>query len=321
MKFIITPQDIEISSRIDHFLTLALKTSKNQVSQAISNGLVLHNQRRCHKGGIMLKSGDCIEFVVPDWSETNCNATISYPQSIEVLYEDEDVLILNKPSSLVVHNAPSVKEATLVDYLRSKGYKLSNLSGDERYGIVHRLDKPTSGAIAIAKNNFTHLHLSQQLQEKTMGRYYIAIIDLPLKDRMDVECLMGRNPNNRLKMAKLQTGRFSKTSFYPLISNQLGLIAAKLHTGRTHQIRLHLETLSRHIIGDELYGKKDFYQMRLMLHAYLLYFIHPRTQKTHIICAPLFEDMLRFMQENFGLEAVNEVVDQEHILHCFGNLI
>ena len=319
MKFIITPQEIERSLRLDYILAHKLGVSRNQIAQAIAQGLVLCNDKVCFKNGMLLKLGDHIEL--KQQANPQSYKPKPFEDEIEVLYEDEEILVLNKPPHLVVHQAPSVREVSLVDYLRSKGYQLSNLSGAERYGIIHRLDKPTSGAIAIAKSNFAHLELSRQLQNRTMGRYYLAVIDLPLKQELEVECLMGRNPKNRLKMAKLKEGRYSKTLFFPLASSSLGLIAAKLYTGRTHQIRLHLETLSRHIIGDEVYGKQDSYQMRLMLHAYLLYFVHPRTQKTHLICAPLFKDMLGFAQKNFGVELIDEIVDQEHILRCFGDFI
>lgn len=318
-NFTITCQHLSTSAklRVDHFLSSELNESKNQVNQAIKNGLVQINSKVCKKNGELLKLGDIVSFTPLQNPKQEVFCEFDY--SIEVLYEDEDVLVLNKPPHLVVHSAPSVKEATLVDYLKAKGYQLSNLSGEERYGIIHRLDKDTSGAIAIAKSNQAHIALSKELKEKTMGRYYLALIDLPLKDKIEVECLMGRNPNNRLKMAKLPYGRYSKTTFIPLLGTSPSLVVAKLDTGRTHQIRVHLETLSRHILGDKMYGKKDHSSLRLMLHAYLMYFIHPISQKKILIKAPLFEDMLGFLKQNFSLEDINEVISQEHILECFGD--
>lgn len=314
MKFIITG---ESKQRLDTFLSQKLQVSKNQINHTIKNGLVLHNGSICLKNGKELKEGDCIEMLRPQKEQK------TKPQwkgeEIAVLYEDEDVLVLNKPPRLVVHNAPSVQDPTLVEYLQNKGYSLSTLSGEERYGIIHRLDKPTSGAIAVAKSDKAHIALSHQLQSREMGRYYLAVIDLPLKEKIDVQCKMGRNPANRLKMAKLQNGRDSKTTFYPLLSQKYGLVCAKLHTGRTHQIRLHLETLSRHILGDELYGKKDSLSLRLMLHAYLMYFIHPLSGEKILLQAPLFRDMLEVLENNFSMEEVNEVLTQEHILRCFGD--
>lgn len=320
-NFIITSQDLSLCSklRIDHFLSKALNESKNQVNQAIKNGLVQINSKVCTKNGELLRLGDNVSFTPLIQEQKVIEKSFGY--EIEVLYEDEEMLVLNKPSGLVVHSAPSVKEATLVDYLKSRGYQLSNLSGEERFGIVHRLDKDTSGAIAIAKSNQAHLALSEQLKEKSMGRYYLAIIDLPLKEGLEVECLMGRNPNNRLKMAKLSYGRYSKTTFVPLLGGSPSLVSAKLHTGRTHQIRVHLETISRHILGDKVYGKKDNTSLRLMLHAYLMYFIHPLSKKRILIQAPLFEDMLGFLKQNFSLEDIDEAISQEHILMCFGDNI
>lgn len=320
-NFIITSYELSLCPklRVDHFLCKALNESKNQVNQAIKNGLVQINSKTCKKNGELLKLGDSVTFTpIQKQSE---KIEVSFAQEIEVLYEDEEMLVLNKPAGLVVHSAPSVKEATLVDYLKLKGYQLSNLSGEERFGIVHRLDKDTSGAIAIAKSNQAHIALSEQLKEKSMGRYYLALIDLPLKDKIEVECLMGRNPNNRLKMAKLSYGRYSKTTFAPLLGTTPSLISAKLDTGRTHQIRVHLESISRHILGDRVYGKKDNTSLRLMLHAYLMYFIHPISKKRILIQAPLFEDMLGFLKQNFSLEDINEAISQEHILMCFGDNI
>lgn len=320
-NFIITSQELSLCPklRVDHFLSKALNESKNQVNQAIKNGLVQINSKTCKKSGELLKLGDSVTF--SPMQKQSEEIEVSFTQEIDVLYEDEEMLVLNKPAGLVVHSAPSVKEATLVDYLKAKGYQLSNLSGEERFGIVHRLDKDTSGAIAIAKSNQAHIALSEQLKEKSMGRYYLALIDLPLKDKLVVECLMGRNPNNRLKMAKLPYGRYSKTTFAPLLGTTPSLIAAKLDTGRTHQIRVHLESISRHILGDKVYGKKDNTDLRLMLHAYLMYFIHPISKKKILIQAPLFEDMLGFLKQNFSLEDINEAISQEHILMCFGDNI
>lgn len=319
-KFIITSQHLCTTPklRVDRFLSEELAQSKNQINLAIKKNLVQINSKPCSKNGVLLKEGD--EVILLSAESPKKQERGEFEGEIAVLYEDEDVLILNKPPHLVVHSAPSVKDPTLVDYLKSRGFKLSNLAGEERYGIVHRLDKPTSGAIAIAKSNYAHTCLSEQLREKTMGRYYLAITDLPLKEKIEVECNMGRNPNNRLKMAKLPYGRYSKTLFSPLLHSEKGsLCVAKLYTGRTHQIRLHLETLSRHILGDELYGKKDTTSLRLMLHAYLMYFIHPISKKRIFIQAPLFEDMIGFLNQNFLAEEIDEVLSQNYILDCFGD--
>lgn len=224
---------------------------------------------------------------------------------------------------LVVHGAPSVRELTLCDWLAQKGYALSNLAGKERQGIVHRLDKQTSGAIVIAKDNITHNALSEQLQKRSLGRYYVAVVDRALREDVVFECYMARSPHNRLKMGKVAQGkgRHSLSFFANLAQSQSGdsaLIAAKLKTGRTHQIRCHLENLGRHILGDSLYGYRGNYQGRILLHAYLLYLHHPKTQENLILKAPLFLDMLRYITQNYDMEKINEVLEHCSITAAFG---
>lgn len=301
---------------MDAILSQKTSISKSQIAKKIKLGLVKHNGLVCEKCGLALREGDVIECIE---EQEEAKLKREFEGRVEVLFEDEDVLVLNKPPHLVVHEGCGDVGESLVDYLKRQGKSLSTLGGEHRAGIVHRLDKPTTGAILVAKNDFSHAQLSDQIRNREVGRYYLAITDLPLKSNIEVECLMGRHPKNRLKMAKRSEGRYSRSVFAPLLSGRFGLVAAKLYTGRTHQIRLHLETLGRHIIGDELYGKKDTFGMRLMLHAYMLYFTHPRTHKRHRLCAPLFEDMLGLLANSFDVEMVDEVVSEGGILRSFGD--
>nr|MDA3908511.1 RluA family pseudouridine synthase [Sulfurimonas sp.] len=237
-------------------------------------------------------------------------------------YEDEDILVINKPPFLTVHPAPSVKEATVVDWLIKRGISLSTISGDERHGIVHRIDKETSGALVIAKNNEAHLYLSKQLVDKSMGRYYLAITDMPLKEDVIIDKPIARNRNNRLKMDVVEGGRESKSAFCKLSlskSEQNELISAKLFTGRTHQIRVHLNALSRHILGDTLYGFKSQKSKisRVMLHAYILYLQHPRTGEFMQIIAPPFEDFENVLKKHFNKEEIDEKIDSAYIIKRF----
>jgi len=213
------------------------------------------------------------------------------------------LLVINKPPGVVVHPAPSYKDATLVDWLKEKGYSLSTIAGDERYGIVHRIDKDTSGALVIAKNNKTHEFLSAQLKDKSMGRYYLMLLNEPLKEAKCVDAPIARNPKNRLKMAIVKGGRESKTLFVPIVEN---LAAAKLYTGRTHQIRVHLTKLGRYILGDTTYGKKEQKVPRVMLHAREIYFTHPNQKKLSII-APMFDDFKNLMPKGFNDEEVSSI--------------
>lgn len=312
--------------RLDEFLAKELQISKNQVLNLIKEGLVFCQKKEVKKGGLALKEGDEITLLTPKITPKPLKRGLDL--EIGVIFEDEDLLVLNKPPNLVVHKAPSVKEPTLVDWLESKNYELSNLGLKERYGIVHRLDKDTSGGIVIAKNNFTHVHLSDQLKTKMMGRYYIALLSTPLKEeKMSVECYLTRNPNNRLKMmalkaAQKEKSRYSKSEFTSLLTSQnnLNLIGAKLFTGRTHQIRAHLEYLNRHIIGDNLYGLNEALfkeEIRIMLHAYLIEFKHPRSEQKLRFKVPLLKDMLEYLKKVFNKENLDEVLDEEKILHAF----
>jgi len=298
--------------RIDKILAQALDVSRNQVKKLVKDGLVSVNGKTITKTSFKVSEGDEIAY---EFKEAEKRAAVEIDFDVEILYEDEYLLVINKPSGLVVHPAPSVKEATLVDWLVKKGISLSTISGEERHGIVHRIDKETTGALVVAKDNKTHEALSKQLQDKSMGRYYLALIDCPLKEDAVVDKPIGRNPNNRLKMDVVTHGKNAKTAFKKLLETAHGteLIAAKLFTGRTHQIRVHLNTLGRHILGDDLYGfksKRDKIQ-RVYLHAYLLYLTHPVTAEKMEFTAPLFDDMQQYLRKYFDREALETKLDPE----------
>ncbi|NWF67292.1 MAG: RluA family pseudouridine synthase, partial [Campylobacterales bacterium] len=239
--------------------------------------------------------------------------------NVDIIHEDDDILVVNKPPFLTVHDAPSVKEHTLVDWLKYKQISLSTISGEERHGIVHRLDKQTSGCLVVAKNNKAHESLSKQLESRCMGRYYLAIIDSPLKDDCIIEKPIDRNPANRLKMGIVENGRYAKSAFKKLcLSKNMKeeLIAIKLFTGRTHQIRVHLSSLNRHILGDSLYGFKSQNDTisRVYLHAFLLYLIHPTTNQLVYFKAPLFDDMNNYLFENFDKEYLHEILFKDDFI-------
>ncbi len=310
----------EESGRIDKVIARTLSLSRNQVEKLIRDGLVEVNGKVISKTSRKLIDGD---KVLCRFREAKKREAQEIDFDVEILYEDDQMMVVNKPSGLVVHPAPSVKEPTLVDWLIHKGISLSTISGEERHGIVHRIDKETTGALVIAKTNEAHQRLSEQLQDKSMGRYYLAIIDYPLKEDVIVEKPIGRNPNNRLKMDVVANGRDAKTSFAKLAEGrgETELIVAKLFTGRTHQIRVHLAALGRHVLGDNLYGfksKKDIIK-RVNLHAYLLYLRHPESGKKMEFIAPLFEDMKSFISQNFNEEEINIKIDPNTMSHYFGS--
>lgn len=298
------------SNRLDKTLSLELKVSRNQVEKLVKDGLVSVSGETIIKTSFKVEEGDEITY---EFKEAEKREPVEIDFDIEILYEDAYLLVVNKPSGLVVHPAPSVKEPTLVDWLIHKGISLSTISGEERHGIVHRIDKETTGALVVAKTNEVHEKLSLQLQDKSMGRYYLALIDYPLKDDVAVNKPIARNPKNRLMMSVVEGGKEAKTAFVKLDQTAHGteLIAAKLYTGRTHQIRVHLNTLGRHILGDNLYGfktKRDKIP-RVYLHAYLLYLIHPITGEKMEFTAPLFDDMKAYISKYFDQGKIDEKIN------------
>ena len=306
--------------RLDAVMSKELSLPRNQIEQLIKQVGVKIGTKEVKKCSFRLKIDDIVEydFIQAKKEKESYEANFD----IDILYEDEDILIINKPPFLIVHPAPSVKEATVVDWLIKRSVSLSTISGDERHGIVHRIDKETSGALVIAKNNDAHLKLSSQLANKSMGRYYLAIIDTPLKSDIIVDKPIARSRKNRLKMDIISTGRKSKSAFCKLAlsrDEKKELIAAKLFTGRTHQIRVHLNSLSRHILGDNLYGFKSQNSRieRVMLHAHTLYLQHPRTRERLVVGSTLFEDFENILKKDFNKDEIDEKMDRNYIIERF----
>ncbi len=312
---------VETIGRLDKVLTNEINQSRNQVEQLIKEGLVSINDKIVIKTGYKLSIGDRIRY---SFREPIPKEKVVVDFDVDIIYEDDVMMVVNKPSGLVVHPAPSVKEATLVDWLIQKGISLSTISGEERHGIVHRIDKETTGALVIAKTNEAHQKLSLQLQDKSMGRYYLALVDYPLKQSGIVEKPIGRNRKNRLKMDIVPEGKYAKSAFYKISESDaiVELLAVKLFTGRTHQIRVHLNSLGRHILGDVLYGfksKKDTIN-RVLLHAYKLYLIHPSTGLKMEFVAPMFPDMRDFIYRKFNRGEIDEKINPNVIDSYFNNI-
>ncbi len=314
----------EIEDRLDKILSIQVGHTRSQVANLIKQKCVYVDNKLVSRPGVKLKVGQTIKVEFP---EAKVNKALEVDFDVEILYEDDDLLVINKPSGVTVHPAPSVKEATLVDWLKHKGIRLSTISGEERHGIVHRLDKGTSGTMVIAKNNDAHEFLSQQLQDKSMGRYYLAVVNPPLKDDITtIDKAIKRSNHNRLKMACLDSGKNAKTMFKSLAfsndeKNQL--IACKLFTGRTHQIRVHLEDINRHIIGDHIYAQtpKQEKSERILLHAYIIYFIHPTSKEKLFFKANFDDTMKTYIDKKFNMETINEVITTSNILHSFTDTI
>ena len=311
------------SVRLDQELASKLNIARNQVINLIKNGNVSVNNKTINKAGFNLNLGDKITISTPQISEIQSEFKADF--DIEIIYEDDDILVINKPINLTIHPAPSVKEATLVEWLKQNGYTLSNLAGQERAGIVHRLDKGTSGVMVVAKNNESHANLSKQLSTRDMGRIYLLLCDLALKENCVIDRAIGRHPQNRLKNAIISNAKPSKSAFANILTGQnkmINLVAAKLFSGRTHQIRVHLASINRHILGDDLYGFKSNSAKigRIFLHAYILRLIHPRSSQIMEFKATLPSEFYELIGKEFDKEIVDESIKADILCDIFNDI-
>ena len=298
-----------LSGRLDTYLrTKFPAASRGAIQRLIEEGHILVNGKRV-KPTHTPRIG---EQVSVHWPEAK--PAEAQPEEIpfEVLFEDEALLVLNKPAGLVVHPAAGHEEHTLVNALlhHCEG-ELSGIGGVARPGIVHRLDKETSGCLVVAKNDDTHVALSAQFASRKVGKIYHAIVCGEMtRDKGEIRAAIARHPSHRKRMAvNDDNGREARTSYRVLERlRATTLVEAALHTGRTHQIRVHFQFLGFPLAGDLTYGQRQnrrleelvgFAAPRVMLHAYQLAFIHPRTGKRVHFEAPLpqdFQDLLKALR-------------------------
>ena len=264
--------------RIDKFLAQKLDKSRSLVQKLIKDELVLVNGEVV-KTNYSVADGDEIDVKQLDVVD-NTNI-IPQPMNLDIIYEDDDLLVINKPSGLVVHPAPGHYQDTLVNGLLAYSNKLSDINGEFRPGIVHRIDKDTSGLLVICKNNETHEALANQLSDKTLFRQYLAIVHGEIEeDEGEIIAPIGRDPRDRVKMAVVaKNSKEAQTNFKVLERyDHYTLVSCNLLTGRTHQIRVHFDFINYPLVGDPLYGIKPTIDTKgQALHAYKLGFIHPRS--------------------------------------------
>ena len=280
-KFIVEEENENL--RLDAFLTLKISDkSRSYIQKAINIGNVLVNQRQV-KSSYRLKRFDEITY---EPLKEKVLEIVESDIPLNILYEDEDLFVINKPRGMVVHPANGhFSGGTLVNALLHRKESLSSINGMIRPGIVHRIDKDTSGLIVVAKNDAAHIFLASQLKDKTMHREYYALAEGILENNeILVRAPIGKDPYNRLKMAvNLDSGKEAVTHFHVLERyKNATFLSCQLETGRTHQIRVHLEYIKHPIIGDFVYGRKyqPLTDKGQMLHAYQLTFIHPTTKKS-----------------------------------------
>src|SRR5213593_1599179 len=289
IEFIVSENDAKL--RLDHFLAKRLpQYSRSRLQQLIRSGFVRLNGATTRPRQ-SVRTGDKI-----DVRESPVEQIETRPQRIplDILFEDDDLIVINKPAGLTVHPGAGQPEHTLVNALLSHCTTLSGIGGKERPGIVHRLDKETSGCLVVAKNDVAHRELSKQFAARTVEKIYLALLAGKLRKPTGViEESIGRHPVQRQRMSvTTMRGRAAKTEYRVVRSNEeASLIECRLHSGRTHQVRVHLHHLGHPVLGDKVYAPrfaKNF--PRQMLHAWKLGFRHPRSGEWKNFEAPLPND-------------------------------
>ncbi len=269
--------EFDFGKRLDAFVVEKYPDfSRSHVKNLIEKGLVKVDGKVPSKAGLLLKNGQKIEIEVVEPQKISTEAE---DVDFEIVYEDQDLVVVNKPQGLVVHPCTSTKSGTLVNGLLGKINDLSGINGELRPGIVHRLDKDTSGLMVVAKNDLAHVNLAEQIKNKSCHRNYLALLEGHLRDSEgEVKTYIKRDPKDRKKMSVQGDGRLAVTNYRVVkYFDRECLVEFMLQTGRTHQIRVHAKYLGHPIVGDRLYGKEKKGLAGQLLHAYKLSFTHPRT--------------------------------------------
>ena len=274
----------EVLSRLDVYLANELNETRSNISNNINSGNILVNDKIV-KCGYKLKIGDVISVML----ESKTTSLIPENIKLDIYYEDDDIIVVNKPSGMVVHPGAGNKTGTLVNALLyyTKG-KLSDINGEVRPGIVHRIDKDTSGLLLISKTNRAHQILSDEFKDKKVKRKYIALVEGIINENSGkIDAPIGRKPGDRVKMAVRENGKKAVTNFKVIERlNNATLIECVLETGRTHQIRVHMAYINHPVVNDPLYGH-SFDDYGQMLHAEYIGFVHPIKKEFMEFSCPL----------------------------------
>ena len=289
----------ENPGRLDVFLSENASVTRTRAAKLIKDGLVKVNGETASKAGFLLKSGDAVDFEIPE-----AVPSVISPENIplRIVYEDDCMAVVFKPSGMVVHPAAGNRDGTMVNALLYQLDDLSGIGGVERPGVVHRIDKDTSGLLLVAKTDEAHLSLSEQIGAHSVERAYKAIVIGHMKQSEgDVDAPIGRHPQDRKKMAVVPGGKPAKTH-WRVIQELRGasLLECVLSTGRTHQIRVHMAMLGHPVLGDPVYGpKKSPFPVEggQLLHAGRIGFTHPKTGKRMVFEAEPEERFLYWLNK------------------------
>ena len=288
--------------RLDAFLARSVPDlTRSAAQRLIEEGNVLRNGKKAKKND-KLNIGDQIDMTIPEPKEVDI---VAKEIPLDIVYEDSDVVVINKPKGLVVHPAAGHQDDTLVNgLLYAMGDDLSGINGELRPGIVHRIDKDTSGLLAVAKNDLAHTVLASQLKDHSMHRVYDAIVVGSFReDSGTVNAPIGRHPSDRKKMCVTERNSKEAVTHWEVVKRYRGYthIRCKLETGRTHQIRVHMAHIGHPILGDLVYGRKkpELGQDSQCLHAGSLCFSHPRDGRTVLVFAelpPYFKEVIEKLE-------------------------
>lgn len=286
--------------RLDKYISYQLdEATRSYIEKLIDAGYVLLNSKLCKKNGRKLKTDDKVIVSIPEEEDIDIS-----PEEIplKIIYEDENFILINKKYDMVVHPAYGNYSGTLVNALMYYTQNLSTINGKIRPGIIHRLDKDTSGLIMVAKNNNSHAKLASMFVDKTVHKTYLCIVKGNFSEERKegrIENLIGRDIKDRKKMAIVEKNGKIAISNYKVVQQveNYSLVEVAIETGRTHQIRVHMKSINHPILGDSIYGNSDNLAKRQMLHAYKLEFKNPIDDKEYKFTAPLFDDFIEVAEK------------------------
>ena len=296
-KIKVEVENLEKSERIDKYLSSKLDDnfSRAKIQKLIDEELILVNDKII-KSSYKVSNGDVI--LITDKEEDM--SIKPEKMDIDIVYEDDDVIVINKKSGVVVHPAPGNYSGTLVNGLMYLSKDLSHVNGEFRPGIVHRIDKDTSGLLIVAKNDKAHRILAEELKEKKVKRKYIALVSGVINhDIGEIDAPIGRDPSDRKKMCVTSTNSKDAITHFRVLERykNASLIECELETGRTHQIRVHMKYINHPVINDPVYGKNNHGEFGQLLHAKEITFTHPTTKEVMTFSCEVPEEFNKILEE------------------------